>query len=130
MSAIIQPTTLLLIILAGYLLKRFGILGPKDYRVVQSLEFDLVLPGAIIYSFATNPHQPNLLLISVFSFVASLLPPLAMYLTSRHRPIAERAFLMLNGGGFNIGCFSFPMVQAFLGPAALIPAAMFDIGND
>jgi malate permease and related proteins len=130
MSAIIQPVTLLLIILAGYLLKRFGVLGPKDYRVVQALEFDLVLPGAIIYSFATNPHRLNLLLISVFSFVAALLPPLAIYLTSRRRPISKRAFLMLNGGGFNIGCFSFPMVQAFLGPAALIPAAMFDIGND
>lgn len=130
MSALIQPATLLLIILLGYLFKRTGILGPKDYRVVQVLEFDIVLPGAIIYSFATNPHQLNFLLLSGFSLLAALTPPLLIFVTSRHRPVADRAFLMLNGGGFNVGCFCFPMVQAFLGPAALIPAAMFDIGND
>ncbi|WEV67144.1 permease [Bifidobacterium sp. ESL0769] len=130
MSALIQPATLLLIILLGYLFKRTGILGPKDYRVVQVLEFDIVLPGAIIYSFATNPHQLNLLLLSCFSFFAALIPPLLIFVATRHRPVADRAFLMLNGSGFNVGCFCFPMVQAFLGPAALVPAAMFDIGND
>lgn len=130
MSALIQPATLLLIIALGYIFKRTGMLGPKDYRVLQVLEFNIVLPGAIIYSFATNPHELNLLLLSCFSLGAALIPPLLIYVTTRHRPVADRAFLMLNGGGFNVGCFCFPMLQAFLGPAALVPAAMFDIGND
>lgn len=129
MSAIIQPTTLLLIILAGYLFKRTRLFGPLDYRVLQTAEFNLVLPGAIIYSFATNPHHISLLAISAFSLMAALLPALAIFLTSRHRPVSDRAFLMLNGSGFNVGCFCFPMLQSLLGPAALIPAAMFDIGN-
>ena len=37
--------------------------------------------------------------------------------------------MMLNGSGFNVGCFCFPVVQAFLGTGAIVPAAMFDIGN-
>ncbi|RBP99217.1 AEC family transporter [Bifidobacterium xylocopae] len=130
MGMLIQPATLLAIILAGYLFKRFGLLGERDYRVVQTLEFDLVLPGAIIYSFATNPHQVSFLLLSAFAVLAALLPPLGVYLTTRRTPVGRRAFLMLNTSGFNIGCFSFPMLQLLIGPAALVPAAMFDLGND
>ena len=37
--------------------------------------------------------------------------------------------MMLNGSGFNVGCFCFPVVSSFLGTAAIVPAAMFDIGN-
>ncbi|MDT7511624.1 AEC family transporter [Bifidobacterium sp. H6bp9] len=129
MGVLLEPATLLGIILVGYLFKRFGLFRPLDYRVLQTVVFDLVLPGAIIYSFATNPHDPSLLLVSAFAFVAALIPPLAIFLTSRHRPTAQRAFLMLNGSGFNIGCFCFPMLQSLLGTAALVPAAMFDIGN-
>ena len=63
MSAILTPVGLLLIILTGYLFKRFGLFGQKDYRVLQTAEFNIVLPGAIVYSFATNPHDISLLLI-------------------------------------------------------------------
>lgn len=130
MSATIQPLTLLLILLAGYLFKRFGLFSDRDYRVVQTAEFNLVLPGAIIYSFATNPHHTSLLLIAALSFVAALLPAALGFLATRRRPVADRAFLMLNSSGFNIGCFTFPVLQSLLGPAALVPAAMFDIGNN
>ncbi|WP_297316625.1 AEC family transporter [Bifidobacterium indicum] len=130
MAVVLEPATLLAIILLGYLFKRFGLFKPLDYRVLQTAEFNLILPGAIIFSFATNPHDPGLLLVSGFALVASLVPPLAIYLTSRGRSVGHRAFLMLNGSGFNIGCFCFPMLQSLLGPAALVPAAMFDIGNN
>ncbi|MSS13271.1 AEC family transporter [Bifidobacterium tsurumiense] len=129
MSVIIQPFTLLLIIAAGYVFKRTGLFSPKDYRVLQTAEFDLILPGAIIYSFATNPHEISLLWISVYAFIAAALPPVMIFLSTRRRPVADRAFLMLNGAGFNIGCFCFPMLQVLLGSSAIIPAAMFDIGN-
>ncbi|MCH4208897.1 AEC family transporter [Bifidobacterium sp.] len=129
MSAIIQPATLVLIILAGYLFKRMHLFGSRDYRIVQTAEFNLILPGAIAYSFATNPHDVSLLAVSAFSLTAALLPSLLIYLCSRHRPVSDRAFLMLNGSGFNIGCFCFPVLQSLLGSPALVPAAMFDIGN-
>lgn len=129
MSALIQPVTLLVIIVAGYLFKRFGIFGERDYKVIQKAEFNLILPGAIIYSFATNPHDVSLLIVSGFAFAAALIPTLVMYVYSRHRPVADRAFLMLNGSGYNVGCFCFPVLQSLIGPAALVPAAMFDVGN-
>ena len=59
----------------------------------------------------------------------SLLPLLLVYAATRHKPVADRAFLMLNCSGFNIGNFCFPVIQAFMGPSALVTASMFDIGN-
>ena len=103
MSALIQPVALLLIILAGYLFKRAGLFEDRDYRIMQTIIFNLVLPGAIVYSFATNPHDSSMLLISLFGLIVAFIPP--------------------------VGCFCFPVVQAFLGTGAIVPAAMFDIGN-
>lgn len=129
MSAIIRPVVLLAIIALGYAFKRLRLFGPRDYRVVQTAEFDIVLPGAITYSFAANPHSVALLWVSGFALVASLVPPLLIFVSTRRHSRADRAFVMLNGSGFNIGCFTFPMVQALVGGAGLVPAAMFDVGN-
>ena len=119
MSALIQPVALLLIILAGYLFKRAGLFEDRDYRIMQTIIFNLVLPGAIVYSFATNPHDSSMLLISLFGLIVAFIPPVVVFLTSRHRPVQNRAFMMLNGSGFNVGCFCFPVVQAFLGTCLL-----------
>lgn len=94
MSAILTPVGLLLIILAGYLFKRFGLFGQKDYRVLQTAEFNIVLPGAIVYSFATNPHDISLLLISVFAFLFAFIPVVFIFLATRKRNVTDRAFLM------------------------------------
>lgn len=118
MSALIQPIALLLIILAGYLFKRAGLFKDRDYRIIQTIIFNLVLPGAIVYSFATNPHDSSMLLISLFGLIIAFIPPVVVFLASRHRPVQDRAFMMLNGSGFNVGCFCFPVVQAFLGHGA------------
>ena len=126
---LLQPIALLGIIIAGYLFKRYRLFGQRDYRIIQVMLFDLVLPGAIVYSFATNPHDPSLLWLSAFGFVVALVPVLVIFSATRHSPVTQRAFLMLNATGLNIGCFCFPVVQAFLGEQAIVPAAMFDIGN-
>ena len=91
MSALIQPVALLLIILAGYLFKRAGLFEDRDYRIMQTIIFNLVLPGAIVYSFATNPHDSSMLLISLFGLIVAFIPPVVVFLTSRHRPVQNRA---------------------------------------
>ena len=73
---LLQPIALLAIIIAGYLFKRCRLFGQRDYRIIQVMLFDLVLPGAIVYSFATNPHDPSLLWLSAFGFVVALVPVL------------------------------------------------------
>lgn len=129
MSAVLKPIAFLLIIAAAYMVKRAGLFQQRDYRVMQVVVFDFTLPASIIVSFATNPHELNMLLISAFAFACALIPLPLTFLASRHKPAADRAFLMLNTAGFNVGNFCFPVLQAFMGPSALVTASMFDIGN-
>ena len=96
MSALIQPVALLLIILAGYLFKRAGLFEDRDYRIMQTIIFDLVLPGAIVYSFATNPHDSSMLLISLFGLIVAFIPPVVVFLTSRHRPVRDLSLIHIS----------------------------------
>jgi len=41
----------------------------------------------------------------------------------------QRAFEVLNLPGYNIGCFTLPFVQSFLGPTGVIVTSLFDTGN-
>lgn len=129
MSALLHPITLLAIILIGYAFKRGRIFGEYDYRIIQRIVFNLTLPAAIIVSFTTQAHDNSLLLISLFGLFCGFLPTPFLFILSRKMPVRERAFLMLNGAGFNIGNFAFPVMQGFMGSAPLVPGAMFDVGN-
>ncbi|MCB5628279.1 permease, partial [Bifidobacterium breve] len=73
--------------------KRCRLCGQRDYRIIQVMLFDLVLPGAIVYPFATNPHDPSLLWLSAFGFVVALVPVLVIFSATRHSPVTQRAFL-------------------------------------
>lgn len=117
------------IICLGYLLKHFHLFGNKDYRIMQVVVFDVTLPAAILVSFATNPHSVNLLWVTLFGFLAALFPVPFVFMATKKKKLSERAFLMLNTSGFNIGNFCFPILQAFYGGGALVTGAMFDIGN-
>lgn len=96
---------------------------------MQTIIFNLVRQARSSIRLLLNPHDSSMLLILLFGLIVAFIPPVVVFLTSRHRPVQNRAFMMLNGSGFNVGCFCFPVVQAFLGHGAIVPAAMFDIGN-
>ena len=129
MQALIHPITLLMIIFIGYAFKKTHIVGEKDYRVLQRIVFNLTLPAAIVTSFMSSEHDLSLLWISVFGLICGFLPTPILYLFSRKKSVRERTFLMLNGSGFNVGNFGFPVMQSLLGPGSLVAGAMFDIGN-
>ncbi|MBT1160814.1 AEC family transporter [Bifidobacterium sp. SO1] len=129
MGQLMKPLTFLLIILIGYLLKRVGLFGAKDYRIMQVVVFDVTLPASILVSFARNPHSVDLLWVTLFGFLAAFVPVPFVFWATRRRPVADRAFLMLNSSGYNIGNFCFPLLQAFYGSGAIVTGAMMDIGN-
>ena len=120
---------ILAIILLGYALKRVGLFGADNYKVLQKMVLYVTLPAAIITSIATGRHDLGLLWISLFGLVCATIPLVTMFVVSRRMPVARRAFLMLNGSGFNVGNFTLPILQTFIGPAAALPAIMFDVGN-
>ena len=44
-------------------------------------------------------------------------------------PREQRAFAVLNTAGYNIGSFTIPFAQSFLGPMAVVAISIFDVGN-
>lgn len=41
----------------------------------------------------------------------------------------QQAFGILNLSGYNIGNFTMPFVQSFLGPIGVITTSVYDVGN-
>lgn len=126
---IIEPVVFLCIILLGYAFKRIGWCKTDDYRIMQKIVFNLLLPAAVVNSFVSSEHDMSLLWVALFGFLAALVPIIVIYLCTGKTPLGNRAFYMLNGSGFNVGCFAMPVVQALMGTNAAVAVVMFDIGN-
>lgn len=129
MSHIVKPLSYVLVIVLGYLLKRVGFLGKTDHQVLSRIMLNVTLPCAIIQGFSGFERDAQLFLIVGIGFLCAFLPMLLMYLSTRGVDTRLRAYRMLNIGGYNIGCFSLPLVQAFFGSAGVVAACMFDTGN-
>lgn len=129
MNYIVKPLSFVLVIVLGYALKRAGFLRREDQPLLSKIMLNVTLPCAIIQGFSGFERDAKLFLIVGIGFACAFLPMLLMYLTTRDVETRLRAYRMLNIGGYNIGCFSLPLVQAFFGSHGVVAACMFDTGN-
>ncbi len=129
MSILIRPLSFLFIIFGGYALKRVGLFGKNDYRIITSLVINVTLPAAVVTAFGGAEVSPALLWIVALGFVCSFLPMPISYLLTRGQSQERRIFRMLNASGYNIGCFAMPFVQGYFGAQGAMIACMFDTGN-
>ena len=129
MSYLIRPASYVLVIALGVLLRRAGFFGPDDHRLISRIMVNITLPCAIVQAFDGFSRDVTMFLIVLIGFLCAFLPMLLMYLMTRGVDTRLRAYRMLNIGGYNIGCFSLPLVQAFFGGTGAVAACMFDTGN-
>ena len=113
----------------GYLLKRAGFFGKDDHRLMSKIMVNITLPCTIIQAFDGFERDTKMFIIVGIGFICAFMPILLMYLTTGRVEKRLRAYRMLNIGGYNIGCFSLPLVQAFFGNTGVVAACMFDTGN-
>ena len=129
MNYMVKPLSYVLLILLGYVLKRAGFFGREDYRLMSRIMINITLPCTIVRAFSGFSRDPQMFLIVGISFVCSMLPPILMYLATPGVDTRLRAYRMINIGGYNIGCFSLPLIEAFFGGTGVVAACMFDVGN-
>lgn len=129
MDYIFKPTSYVLVIMLGYLLKRAGFFGKDDHRLMSKIMVNITLPCTIIQAFDGFERDAKMFIIVGIGFICAFMPILLMYLTTGRVEKRLRAYRMLNIGGYNIGCFSLPLVQAFFGNTGVVAACMFDTGN-
>ena len=117
------------IILLGYFLRQRGFFGPEAFGVLSKVVIKLTLPCAIISSSVGKTIDPGMLTIILLGFGGGVLCMFFGNLVHLRRGREERAFAILNTPGYNIGTFSLPFVQNFLGSAGMLTASLFDLGN-
>ncbi len=126
---LLRAAVFLLIVAFGYALKRLGMFGKTDFRIVSKIVMNVTLPGAVVSAFATATRDPSLFVIVPLGIAANAASFLLAFVFSRRMERADRVFYMMNVPGYNIGCATLPFAQGFLGPAGVVATCMFDTGN-
>ena len=117
------------IIVLGFLLKKIGVFKEEDFSVLSKICIRITLPAAIITSFAGKEIDPSLLVLLFLGIGCGVVYILLGFLLNLRSSREEKAFDILNLPGYNIGCFSMPFAQSFLGPMGVIATSLFDSGN-
>lgn len=117
------------IIFIGWLLRTLGFFKEEDFHVLSKIVLKITLPAAIISSFAEKEISPDMLAISLLGLGFGVLYMGAAYLLAAGKSREDQAFEVLNISGYNIGNFTMPFAQSFLGPVGIITTSLFDSGN-
>lgn len=117
------------IILLGYVLRRIHFFKEGDFTVLSKIVLRITLPAAIVSSFAGKEIDLALLSLAVLSLGIGIFYIFVMFVLNIKRGKDTQAFEMLNVAGYNIGNFTLPFVQSFLGPMGVITTSLFDVGN-
>ncbi len=117
------------IIVAGYLLRKFGFFKEGDFNILSKIVLKITLPAAFISNFAGKEIDPSLLFVALLAFGMGVLYMVIGYLINIKKGKDEQAFGLLNLPGYNIGNFTLPFVQNFVGPLGVITTSIFDVGN-
>ena len=117
------------IIVLGFILKKIGVFKEEDFSVLSKICIRVTLPAAIITSFAGKQFDPELLVLLFLGIGCGVIYIALGFLLNLRSGREQRAFDILNLPGYNIGCFTMPFAQSFLGPMGVIATSLFDSGN-
>lgn len=117
------------IIILGYVLRRKEVFKEGDFRVLSTIVVKITLPAAIVTSFAGKEINPALMTLALLGLGGGLLYIALGFILNKKHGNEQQAFAMLNSTGYNIGNFTLPFVQSFLGPVGVITTSLFDVGN-
>ena len=126
---LLKAGSFLLIIFAGYMFKRLGILKVADAQVLRKIMLNLTLPCVMVSGLQTMEIQLSLVASLIAGFVIPPLSLLFALLITRKKPVLNQALYAINLSSFNIGGFLLPILTAFFPASAVGISSMFDIGN-
>ncbi len=129
LEVLIKALSFVAIICIGYIFKRVGIFGREDYRIVSKIVLNLTLPAAVISSFADFKMDYSLLGALLVGLLGNVIMILIALLVTKRETADAKLFYIFSMSGYNIGCFTLPFVQSFLGAFGVIAICIFDMGN-
>lgn len=124
---LIKALSYIAIILLGMVLRRAGFFKAEDFSVLSRIAIRITLPAAVITSFSGKEIDLSLLALGLIAFGGGVVYMTVGWLLNKSPE--DKAFGILNTAGYNIGNFTLPFVQSFLGPTGVIATSLFDVGN-
>lgn len=128
-DVLIKAGSFVAIILLGYVLRKINFFKEGDFQVLSRIVLKISLPAALVSSLANKEIDPSLLFISLLGLGGGILYIVIMYFLNLRTSREQMAFDVLNTPGYNIGNFTMPFVQSFLGPVGVLAVSLFDVGN-
>ena len=117
------------IIVLGWFLRKKEFFGPDAFGTLSKIVIRITLPAAIISNCSGKSLNPALLVLALLGLGGGCLYMAAAWLLSRGQSREDRVFALVNTTGYNVGNFSTPFIQSFLGPMGMVATSIFDIGN-
>ena len=116
-------------VVLGYVLKLLGVFKKEDFSVLSRVVMKITLPAAIVVSMSGYTIDLSMLTIVLIGMAGCLGCIGVAFLLNLRRGKERQAFAITNVSGYNIGCFTMPFAQSFLGPVGVVTTSLFDIGN-
>ncbi|MDD3252179.1 MAG: AEC family transporter [Lachnospiraceae bacterium] len=129
LTVLTKAFAFIMIIVTGYVLKKKGIFHANDFYLISKIVIRITLPCAIISNFSNMTMDNSLLLLCLVGIAANVIMVTLGFVVNLKRSREMRAFDMVNVSGYNIGNFTLPFVQSFLGPVGFAATSLFDAGN-
>ena len=129
LDILIRAGSYISIIILGYVLRSVGFFKEDDFKILSKIVIKITLPAAIVANFAGTQIDASLLSIVVLGMGCGVLYMALGWLLNRRAGKDQQAFAILNTTGYNIGNFTLPFVQSFLGPMGMVTTSLFDVGN-
>ncbi|KUO74098.1 MAG: hypothetical protein APF77_00705 [Clostridia bacterium BRH_c25] len=118
-----------LIIVLGYIIKKYNIITEKDGEALTKIILNVTLPAMVINSTSTLNFDLSLGLMPLFAISYGLIITIFAIFFFRKQNRIDRGMFSMLMPGFSVGLFAYPFVEAILDSKALNYTAMFDIGN-
>lgn len=119
----------LALIAMGFTIKKTGYITEKEGKVISKFLMHTTFPALMIISIAKVKLQFQLFLLPFLCIGLGLVMMFLAKLLFKNLPDKKRAVFLMGAGGSNVGLFGFPLIEGIWGPAAMVYAVMFDIGN-
>lgn len=128
-AVLMKALAFISIIVLGYVLKKGGFFRASDFFLLSKIVIKITLPSAIVANFSKISMDTSMLILCVIGIICNVVMVSIGYLINIRKSAEEKAFDMLNLSGYNIGNFTMPFVQSFLGPIGFAATSLFDAGN-
>ena len=128
-TVLCKALSFLIVIFLGYYLKKKGVFNSSFRDAVTMLALNITLPAAIISSFSSFEKNNSLFLLMFMGLGINFIMVAVGFVFSLKKERNMRIMYMLNCPGYNIGSFSMPFIQGFIGAQGVIATCMFDTGN-